>query len=493
MGGKTNAVGTQSPALTTGIPEILAKRRKQLTFRLVIMGVMVVFFSRYGTLSQMAVWSAVYAALQFVELTFFPPDRIKNDARALAAIVLLTANSLVFGWPASVWGLHGGELGLVNSTYLLAGAVLNTVLTTRNCLPAFVASIWPFLLYCVITAVEAGGASHDAAATLTVALGGAMLGLSSISLWRDASATRRSELAAQASILQNEVQLRETARAAQAANRAKSDFLANMSHEIRTPLNGVIAMADMLAHAELLPRELEMAEVIRASGDTLQRLLSDILDMARIESGKLVVETAPFDLGEAVRTVTGLSALTCQEKGLDLVVEIAPGLDRPVLGDSVRVRQVLTNLLSNAVKFTEAGGVALQVQPTPDGRTRFLVSDTGLGFAMGDKARVLGRFEQADSSITRRFGGSGLGLSICSDLARLMGGELDCEAQPGQGARFWMDVPLPPASLPQVTAQKTSADLDGGALRVLMSYDHPTNRKVLEVMLSSSVATLTMV
>ena len=258
-------------------------------------------------------------------------------------------------------------------------------------------------------------------------------------------------------------------------------------------MNGVIAMADMLAHAELPAREREMAQIIRASGDSLQRLLSDILDMARIESGKLVVETAPFHLGDAVRAVAHLSALLCQEKGLALSVEIAPGLDRPVLGDSVRVRQVLTNFLSNAAKFTDAGGITVQVQPTPDGHARFMVSDTGIGFAMIDKPRVLGRFEQADSSITRRFGGSGLGLSICSDLARLMGGAIDCESEPGRGTRFWMDVPLPPTSEHLTKRPETVVELEGNGLRVLVADDHPTNRKVVEVMLSSVVPTLTMV
>ena len=267
---------------------------------------------------------------------------------------------------------------------------------------------------------------------------------------------------------------------------AKSEFLANMSHEIRTPLNGVVAVADMLASSDLPPRERGMAELIRASGDTLQRLLSDILDMARIESGKITIELAPFHAGDMVRAVAGLSQLKCDERGVRLLVEIAPEIDGVVEGDMVRVRQVVTNLLSNAVKFTDHGEVKLFVERLPDGRARFTVADTGVGFAMIDKAKVLGRFEQADSSITRRFGGSGLGLSICCNLAELMGGTLDCESQPGVGSHFWLELPLEPAAAalaPELAFDAGDQAGEGAPLRVLAADDHPTNRQVVKLML----------
>ena len=214
--------------------------------------------------------------------------------------------------------------------------------------------------------------------------------------------------------------LRRARQNAEAANRAKSEFLANMSHEIRTPLNGVVAVADMLARANLAEREREMVEIIRSSGDTLQRLLSDVLDLARIESGKITIESAPFHVGEMVRGVAALSQLRCEEKGVLLKVAVAPDLDGLVTGDMVRVRQVVTNFLSNAVKFTEAGSIHVVVERTESGMARFTVVDTGVGFDPANKGRVMGRFQQADSSITRRFGGTGLGLAICCELATLM-------------------------------------------------------------------------
>ncbi len=291
------------------------------------------------------------------------------------------------------------------------------------------------------------------------------------------------------------IELAEARTRAETLAQAKSDFLANMSHEIRTPLNGVVAVADVLARSDLPSRERDMAELIRASGDTLQRLLSDILDMARIESGKITVEIAPFHVGDMVRAVADLSQLRCDEKGIGLQVEIGPDLDEVVTGDMVRVRQVITNLLSNAVKFTDRGEVRMLAERLADGWVRFTVSDTGVGFSMDDKVKVLSRFGQADSSITRRFGGTGLGLSICCNLAALMGGVLDCDSEPGVGSRFWIELPLEPASqglVPEHALKAGSDSNEGAPLRLLVADDHPTNRQVVKLMLDD-VAELTFV
>jgi signal transduction histidine kinase/ligand-binding sensor domain-containing protein/ActR/RegA family two-component response regulator len=290
------------------------------------------------------------------------------------------------------------------------------------------------------------------------------------------------------------VTLAQTTARAEALAKAKSDFLANMSHEIRTPLNGVVAVAELLARSKLGAKEREMAEIIRSSGDTLQRLLSDILDSARIESGKIAIETAPFHAGAMIRAVAGLSQLKCDEKGIKLVVDISADIDQFVMGDLVRVRQVLTNLISNAVKFTDKGEVRITAHRTAEGLARLTVSDTGVGFAAADKAKVLGRFEQADSSIARRYGGSGLGLSICCDLASLMGGTLDCESSPGVGSHFWLELPLEPtaaAAVPDdVTLAAPSANGADRPPRILLADDHPTNRKVVELMLEETDAEL---
>ena len=210
--------------------------------------------------------------------------------------------------------------------------------------------------------------------------------------------------------------LKAAADRADAANRSKSEFLANMSHEIRTPLNGVVAVADVLARTSLDAKQREMVEIVRSSGATLERLLSDVLDLARIESGAIEIQQEPFHLADAVRGVAGLLSMRAQEKGVALQVSLPPEAEAWVLSDVVRVKQIITNLTSNAVKFTEKGGVRIEVTcegGTPDRpEFRLAVRDTGVGFDPANKDRVFGRFQQADGSITRRFGGTGLGLAI---------------------------------------------------------------------------------
>ena len=271
---------------------------------------------------------------------------------------------------------------------------------------------------------------------------------------------------------------------AEAASHSKTEFLANMSHEIRTPLNGVVAVADMLAAAGLPERERKMAEIIRSSGQSLERLLSDVLDLARVEAGQLTIEAAPFHAADLVRAVAALCRLRADEKGLALVTEIDPALERWFVGDVVRVRQILTNFTSNAVKFTARGQVALRGEALADGRLRFSVTDTGVGFSPEVKARLFARFQQADGSITRRFGGSGLGLAISRQLASLMNGVVDCESAEGHGSRFWFEAQFAPAAAPEAGAEAEQAALAGGhAVRVLVADDHATNQMVVRMML----------
>jgi PAS domain S-box-containing protein len=268
---------------------------------------------------------------------------------------------------------------------------------------------------------------------------------------------------------------------AEAASVAKSQFLANMSHEIRTPLNGVIATADLLARSELGEHDRKLVQIIRSSGASLDRLLCDILDLARVEAGRVELELAPFHLAEAVRSVVALCSLRAQEKGLALEVEISAAADRAFEGDEVRVRQIVTNLVNNAVKFTAAGEVRIRVDAPAAGGVRIEVTDTGEGFDPELRDRLFDRFQQADGSITRRFGGTGLGLPISRELAEAMGGTLECDSTPGVGSRFWFEAPLSPATVVEETcATQPEESLQG---RVLVVDDHPTNRTVAELIL----------
>ena len=293
--------------------------------------------------------------------------------------------------------------------------------------------------------------------------------------------------------------LAEARDAAEAASKAKSQFLANMSHEIRTPLNGVIGVAQALARTELSPEQVEMLELIQSSGQTLQVLLSDILDLARVESGRLDLADVPLDLGRTVREAAQLYESSAQTKGLQFFVEIGPESDCWIRGDAIRIKQILTNLVSNAVKFTSEGFVSLTVGPGPDRQgeptLRFSVEDTGIGFDNGTRERLFSRFEQADGAITRRFGGSGLGLAISRQLAEMMGGDLDCESEPGGGSAFILTIPLRTAEKPAARAAETirADEDDEPPVRVLLADDHPVNRKVVEMVLAQANVELTSV
>ena len=271
-------------------------------------------------------------------------------------------------------------------------------------------------------------------------------------------------------------------RAADQASRAKSAFLANMSHEIRTPLNGIVASADLLGRGRIDGRDRELVEVIKASGVALDRLLGDVLDVARAEAGEVVVRPEPFRVGEALRAFVAPFRLAAEAKGLTFRLGVDPALETPAWGDAARLRQVLTNLASNAIKFTDAGSITLEaVRPTPD-TARFRVADTGVGFDPATKARLFDSFQQADTSYTRRFDGAGLGLAIAKSMVERMGGALDCESRPGEGSAFWFEIPLPSAEAVEHVAPDAAAPAAG--LRVLLADDHSANRRIVQLMLS---------
>ncbi len=271
---------------------------------------------------------------------------------------------------------------------------------------------------------------------------------------------------------------------AQAANRAKSAFLATMSHEIRTPLNGVIGMAQAMTNDQLTPAQQERIEVIRQSGETLLAILNDVLDLAKIEAGKLDLEITEFDLTRLVAGAHGAFTALAERKGLDFSLAVEPQARGRYRSDSTRIRQILYNLISNALKFTDEGEVAVRVAAAPEG-LQLEVSDTGCGMSEEVLGRLFGRFEQADPSTTRRFGGTGLGLAISRELADLLGASLTAESAPEGGSRFVLTLPLvrlgPEDSRPVAT---TAAPVTAPAtLKVLAAEDNAVNQLVLKTLL----------
>ncbi len=280
----------------------------------------------------------------------------------------------------------------------------------------------------------------------------------------------------------------ETARAeAEMANRAKSTFLATMSHEIRTPMNGVLGMLEVLEHQSIPDEQRAIVATMRSSASALLRIIDDVLDFSRIEAGRLELEEMGFSLTELVAGTVEALRPQAAAKGLRLTAEIAAGSADALVGDSVRVRQILVNLLGNALKFTLAGSVHVSVATAPLGNglhaMTLTVTDTGIGIRASERARLFQPFVQADSSTTRRFGGSGLGLSIVRRLARLMGGDVVVRSKPGIGSVFTVTLRLrnaPAGSmLPAADLPQTLPAIGAAGGRVLVIDDHPVNRQVL--------------
>jgi len=296
----------------------------------------------------------------------------------------------------------------------------------------------------------------------------------------------------------NEQRLLEAWEAAERASRTKSVFLANMSHEIRTPLNGVLGVAQALARTPLTAAQREMVHLIDVSGRALESLLGDILDLAKVDAGRLTVSCEPFDLRALAHDVHALFRASAREKGVELRMVLAAGSCSWFRGDALRIRQVLSNLLSNAVKFTHQGEISLSigVDDGEDGPiARFTVRDTGIGFDPAQAERLFERFEQADSSTTRSFGGTGLGLAISRSLVELMGGVIWATGEAGQGATFSFELPLACVEAP--AGSDGASDPDAAAqtraerrVTVLLAEDHAINRRVVELMLDPDLVDL---
>jgi len=273
---------------------------------------------------------------------------------------------------------------------------------------------------------------------------------------------------------------------AESANRAKSLFLATMSHEIRTPLNGVLGMAQAMAMDELTPAQRERLCVVHASGEALLAILNDVLDLAKIEAGKLEFEEIEFDLEEVARGAHQAFTAEANKKGLSFALDIegAQGVYR---GDPTRLRQILYNLVSNALKFTDIGEIRVTAR-WRDERLALAVADTGVGIPADRLQALFGRFDQADASTTRRFGGTGLGLAICRELAEMMGGSIDVESTPGLGSIFTAILPLArvgdaPAALALPAPPAPDEEAHALRLRVLAAEDNTVNQLVLKTLL----------
>ncbi|WP_374344633.1 ATP-binding protein [Phenylobacterium sp.] len=432
-------------------------------------------------LEGLAVIAALSAGLLWRDLKRRPPSMLRLEVAAVCVNLLLLVNVVAY------LTIHFEPLKLVY--FVLMALVFGTSAPSRRVAFASVAmAVTGFLMLArnapgdlIGQYAFVGVAGVFAAIGMSTLMRGAVMRELGARIASDELNRALGEKLAENDRLRAEAQ--ELAVSAQAASRAKTEFLATISHEIRTPLNGVLGMAHVMAQSALPPEQAGRLQLIQSSARSLLDVVNDVLDISKIEAGRMEIVPAPFSMDRFAEAIDRLYGGLAQDKGLAFALELDPGAAGWRFGDEVRLRQVLSNLLSNAIKFTDQGGVKVRIAPGEDGIV-FTVADTGPGVSPAHQAVIFDRFVQGDGSSTRRASGTGLGLAICREVITLMGGAIRLHSQPGQGATFTFEAPLPRVEAPEEAEGEVADALVQGELRVLIADDNPTNRVVLQTLLS---------
>ncbi|WP_332772072.1 ATP-binding protein [Phenylobacterium sp.] len=450
--------------ISSDLMEVLAARRSQARFRI---GVAVAMLAGFGSTVGWAFafgWFAIYMGLQFTEHLLLR----RRDLSTFASLALLSTNAIVFGAYGAMGPVMDGAWGLACGAVLMSGGLLNTALTSQKSRQAFVASAWPFAFYLAVMPFAALAVGAEGRHAVALAISAALIVGCTAMIWRSA---------ARALIAEGEARGR-----AEAADAAKSAFVAMVSHELRTPISAILAGAVEAGRADAASARAANLELIGSSARMMRTLLDDLLDLSKIEAGKMGVEVTPFDLRRLMLETVRFWAPEARRRSLRFRVEGARQVPAWVEGDPTRVRQVLNNLFSNALKFTDAGSVTLKFATGPDGQATLSVIDTGPGMDAEQVGRLFTPYGQASDSIARTHGGTGLGLNISRELARLMGGDLAVESASGKGAAFHLTVSLPATPPPSAVEPTRNRE----SLRLLIVDDHEVNRRAFTLILQAA-------
>jgi signal transduction histidine kinase/CheY-like chemotaxis protein len=430
------------------------------------------------------VWFALVLIGQGLDHVISAPLRSSHaplsTTRRWAFLASITLNAFLYSALAVWLWFEGSAVGMAFALLSLCGSLINNALQMAQTPRALPYVIGPPGLYIVSLPLISGLASpaHDTVQMSLISVGAAVFILHALmAVKRIWTSSRQMEAAVQA---------------AEKANAAKSDFLATISHEIRTPMNAVVAAGDLLRRTELTPAQAEHVAMLGNASEVLLGLLNDVLDLSRIESGKLEVELAPFDLAEKLAAAARLWRAKAAD-GVELRFE-AKGVPARIMTDPLRFQQIVSNLLSNATKFTTQGHVVVragQLIGLDDPLLWIEVEDSGPGMDAETAERIFSSFEQGSSGVTREHGGTGLGLAISRRLAQLLGGSLTVRSQPGVGSVFRFELPMMLADAPTASVETADEDWGTHGLAVLLAEDHAVNQRIVRLMLEPLGAAVT--